>query len=382
MDLAGAAPGGSKMSKKSMKFMVAVSALVLLGGCASRPTVDDGRPLNNQLVADIRDFGTAATEVRPAIVRSAATADSGCDNQYELPFYTASSYGVDDADAKVAWMRVLGVNENLTVIAADPSSGLRAGDVVVEVDGYKSGNKIIMAEKLIDARDDGDPFVLTLGSGQKVTVTPIRLCRGHVLIAPPLDPALQRYHWTESVHPLELFHQRLTADEAQWIVLWTQGLSELGGARMKTYAFTVGALKWLTVAGLGFATSSAAASSRAAATSAGTSATGQVAATQLAGQAASLAAQSAANKASLSGVSHVAAGVFDRADKWAFDHMRELGMNPRAGLSLHVKLSKQGAAANAFLLDSERLNAMLALVASLPKEPRPADAARPIGQGR
>jgi hypothetical protein len=95
-----------------------------------------------------------------------------------------------------------------------------------------------------------------------------------------------------------------------------------------------------------------------------------------------MAAQSAANKASLSGVSHVAAGVFDRADKWAFDHMRELGMNPRAGLSLHVKLSKQGAAANAFLLDSERLNAMLALVAGLPKEPRPADAARPIDQGR
>jgi hypothetical protein len=382
MDLAGATPGGSKMSKESMKFVVAACALVMLSGCASRPTVDDGRPLDSRMVADIRDFGTAATEVRPAIVRSAATAGSGCDNQYELPFYTATSYGVDDADAKVAWMRVLGVNENLTVIAADPSSGLRAGDVVAEVDGYKSGNKLKMAEKLTEARDGGDPFVLTLGSGQKVSVTPIRLCRGHVLIAPPLDPTLQRYHWSESVHPLELFHQRLTADEAQWIVLWTQGLSELGGARMKTYAFTVGALKWLTVAGLGFATSSAAASSRAAGTSAGTSATGQVAATQLAGQAASLAAQSAANKASLSGVSHVAAGVFDRADKWAFDHMRELGMNPRAGLSLHVKLSKQGAAANAFLLDSKRLNAMLALVAGLPQPPRPAGSATPLDQGR
>jgi hypothetical protein len=382
MYLAGAIPGGSKMSKESMKFMAAACALLVLSGCATRPTVDDGRPLNSRMVADIRDFGTAATEVRPAIVRSAATADSGCDLQYELPFDAATSYGVDDADAKVAWMRVLGVNENLTVIAADPSSSLRAGDVVAEVDGYKSGNKLKMAQKLTEARDDGAPFVLTLGSGQKVTVTPIRLCRGHVLIAPPLDPSLQRYHWAESVHPLELFHQRLTADEAQWIVLWTQGLSELGGARMKTYAFTVGALKWITVAGLGFATSSAAASSRAAATSAGTSATGQVAATQLAGQAASLAAQSAANKASLSGVSHVAAGVFDRADKWAFDHMRELGMNPRAGLSLHVKLSKQGAAANAFLLDSERLNAMLALVAGLPKEPRPADAARPMDPGR
>jgi hypothetical protein len=77
-------------------------------------------------------------------------------------------------------------------------------------------------------------------------------------------------------------------------------------------------------------------------------------------------AQSAANRASLSGVSSVAAGVFDRADQWAFDNMRRLGMNPRAGLSLHEKLVAQGAAANAFLLDEKRLARMRALVAGLP----------------
>lgn len=99
---------------------------------------------------------------------------------------------------------------------------------------------------------------------------------------------------------------------------------------------------------------------------AGTSATGQIAATEIAGQAASLMAQSAANRASLSGVSRVAAGVFDRPDKWAFEHMRRLGMNPRAGLSLHRKLVAQGAASNAFLLDEKRFQAMQALVAGLP----------------
>jgi hypothetical protein len=188
-----------------------------------------------------------------------------------------------------------------------------------------------------------------------------------VLIASPLEPGLQRYHWTESVHPLEIFQSPLTADEAQWIVLWTQGLSERGGARMKSYAFVVGSIKWIATLGLGFVTSGAAASARGAAAAGGSSATGQVAATQLAGQAASLMAQSAADKASLTGVSHVAVGVFDRADEWAFDNMRRLGMNPRAGLSLHEKLVAHGAAANAFLLDQKRLTHMLALVATLPR---------------
>jgi hypothetical protein len=371
------------MSKGLLTAVTAACLLVCLAGCATNKlTVDDGRPLNSQLVSSMQDFGEAAVAVRPAIVRSAAMADSGCDNQYELPFDAMTTDGIGDADTKVAWARALGVDENLTIIAADEASGLRAGDIVAEVDGYKSRNKVAMAEHLVDARDRGEPFELTLGSGERLTVSPIRICRGHVMVAPPLDPALQRYHWTESIHPLELFHRRLTADEAEWIVLWTQGLSERGGARMKTYAYTVGAVKWLSVLGLGFATSSAAASSRAAAASAGTSATGQVAATQLAGQAASLMAQSAADKASLSGVSHVAVGVFDRADKWAFENMRRLGMNPRAGLSLHEKLVAQGAAANAFLLDEKRLARMRAMIAALPRESRTAAAVRPGRQRR
>lgn len=354
------------MLKGSPGAFIAAVFLVFLAGCATdKLTVDDGRALNSQLVASMQDFGEAAAEVRPAIVRSAAMADSGCDIQYELPFDAMTTDGIADADTKVAWARALGVDENLTVIAADRSSGLRPGEIVAEVDGYRSRNKVRMAEKLADARDRGEPFELILDSGERVTVTPIRLCRGHVLVAPPLDPALQRYHWRASVHPLALFRPPLTADEAEWIVLWTQGLSERGGARMKGYAFMVGSVKWLSVLGLGFATSSAAGSARASAASAGTSATGQVAATQVAGQAASLMAQSAANEASLSGVSGVAAGVFDRADQWAFEHMRQLGMNPRAGLELHEKLVAQGAAANAFLLDEKRLAKMRAMVAGL-----------------
>jgi len=355
-----------KEFKESLTVSLAAIFLATQAGCATKLTVDDGRPLDSRLVAEMQAYGEAVVAVRPAAVRSAAMADSGCDNQYELPFDVMTSYGIDDPDTRVAWARALGIDENLTVIAADRSSGLRAGDVLARIDGYESGNKLRMEDKLVEVRDRGEPFVLQLASGEQLSISPVRVCRGHVLVAPPLDPGLQRYHWAESVHPLEIFQVRLTPDEAEWIVLWTQGLSECGGARMKTYAFTVGAIKWLAVLGLGFATSGAAASARGAAAASGSSATGQVAATQLAGQAASLMAQSAANRASLSGVSSVAAGVFDRADQWAFDNMRRLGMNPRAGLSLHEKLVAQGAAANAFLLDEKRLAGMRALVAGLP----------------
>jgi hypothetical protein len=360
------------MKSSFTAFIVAIF-LASLAGCATKLTVDDGRALDSRLVAEMRAFAEAAVAVRPAIVRSSAMADSGCDKQYELPFDVVTSYGIDDVDTRVAWARALGIDENLTVIAADQASGLRGGDIIVRVDGYESGNKLKMERKLTEARDRGEPFALQLESGEQVSISPVSVCRGHVLIAPPLEPALQRYHWTESVHPLELFHGPLTTDEVQWIVLWTQGLSEEGGARMKTYAFMVGSVKWLTVLGLGFTVSSAAASARAASAAAGTSATGQVAAAHLAGQAASLMAQSAANKASLSGVSSVAAGVFDRADQWAFEHMQRLGMDPGAGLHLHEKLIAQGAAANAFLLDEKRLAGMRTRIAA---------AARPTARRR
>jgi hypothetical protein len=342
-------------------FIVAVF-LAALAGCATKLTVDDGRELDAQLLSDMHAYGAAARALRPAIVRSAALNDKECARQYELPFEALTSYGVDELDTRMAWARVLGVHENLTVIAADPSSGLHPGDVLARVDGYRSRNTQKMLTELLDARDRGTPFALTLASGRELTIAPVAVCRGHVLVAPPTAPALQSYHWIASMHPLEIFHRPLTPDEAEWIVLWTQGLSEEGGVRMKTYAFMMGGLKWLTVFALGAGTSSAVASTRGAAAAAGTSSAGQVAAVHLAGQAASLMAQSAANRAALSGISSVAAGVFEQADKWALDHMRTLGMNPRAGLALHQKLVARGAAANAFLFDEQRLAHMQRLL--------------------
>jgi hypothetical protein len=173
------------MATPSTTVFGAALALALTAGCATPPAVDDGRALDRALITRMQAFGEAAVALRPAIVRSAAAAGSGCEHQYELPFDVLTSYGVGDA------------------------------------------------------------------------------------------------------------------------------------------------------------------------------------AVRLAGQAASLMAQSAANRASLSGVSHVAAGVFGYADRWAFDAMRRLGRDPRAGLTLHGKLVAQGGADNAFLLDAPRLAALRALADGL-----------------
>jgi hypothetical protein len=202
-----------------------------------------------------------------------------------------------------------------------------------------------------------------------LTISPIEVCRGHVLFASPFQPAVQRYHWAYSVHPLQVFHRPLTRDEAQWIVLWTQGLSERGGARMKTYAFMVGGLKWIATFAIGAATSSAFAASRAAA-AVGSSAAGPVAVGELAGQAGKIVTGPAAESATRHGINHIAAGVFYRADEWAFEHMLQLGMNPRAGLTLHEKLLGQGAEANAFVFNDERLANMRKLFDRLPEAPR------------
>lgn len=353
--------------KGSISALIAAIFPALLAGCGTpRLTVDDGRALDPRLLLEMKSYGAAAAAVRPAIVRSAALGDTGCSTQYELPFEVMTSYGAESREAKIAWARTLGVNEDLRVIAADRSSSLRPGDIVTHVDGYKSRNTLKMMERLVEARDNGEPFELKLASGRKVNVSPFEICRGHVVLASPFEPAVQQYHWTQTVHPLEIFHQPITADEAEWIVLWTQGLSEQGGARMKTYAFMVGGLRWVAVLALGAAASSAVASSRGGAAAAGSSSAGEVAGAQAAGKAASMVASSAANRASLSGINRIAAGVFDRADAWAFEKMRKLGMNPRAGMTLHIKLAAQGAAGNAFVFDDERMLQMRALLDTLP----------------
>ena len=91
--------------------------------------------------------------------------------------------------------------------------------------------------ELADLRDSGRAFNLKLFSGKVVPVRPVKLCRGYARLAPPASPMAQDYHWLLNVHPLQVAHGELTEDEALWLVLWGQGVSEEGGARMKTYAY-------------------------------------------------------------------------------------------------------------------------------------------------
>jgi hypothetical protein len=356
--------------KSIPKAACAAIFLAVSTGCASpKLTVDDGRKLDEKLLVEMKIYGTGAAAIRPAIIKTVALNDKNCSSQFELPFEVLTSYGLKD-DVKVAWVRSLGVNENLSVIATDGSVNLSVGDVVTEVAGYNNPNTPKMLDKLMELRESGRPFRLKLASGKELSITPVTVCRGHVLVAPPFAAATQTYHWTAVVHPQEVFRQPLTPDEAAWVVLWTQGLSEEGGARMKTYSYFVGTVKWVGIAASVVTGGAALAAGGATAAEAAAESAGGL----LAGKAAAVATDAAVSKGSLSGINGIAGGVFDKADKWAFENIKKLGMNPRAGLTLHEKMVQAGSVGNAFALDAGRLAKMKALVAKLPQEPHAAQA--------
>ena len=220
-------------------WAVALMAL-FLGACSTvKYTVDDGRKVNETLLANLRALGHGERALRPAIARSAALNDPDCSRQWELPISVATSFEWDEDD-RVAWVRALGVDERLTVVAAAPDAGLAVGDKIVEIQGYKKKDSNKMLAELASLRDDGDPFKVMTAAGKTITLKPFQVCRGYTRLAPPVTPGYQDFHWLMSVHPLDIFRPQITPDEALWMVLWTQGLSEEGGARIGRIGVGVG----------------------------------------------------------------------------------------------------------------------------------------------
>lgn len=370
-----------------MTRLLLIVLIALLTGCASGPkyTVDDGRKVNETLLAGMRAYGAGERLIRPAIARSAALQDKECDKQWELPFAVATSAGWDEND-RVAWVRALQVDERLTVIAVTQDSPLTVGARLNQIAGQTSDDGEKLLEWLAEARDEGKPFQVGTAAGKAVQIKPFQVCRGYTRFAPPNTPQTQDYHWLLSLHPLEVIDAEPTPDEALWAVLWTQGLSEEGGARMKTYHYAIkiaGTLYNLATLASGVKAAALAAD---AALSAAKSAAANVASDflrqQLIEQGRALAAQkireglvdaaqnltrqqvlnvmqaAAANRGSLSGISRIAATTFERADAWAFSRMAALGAPPLAGFTLHQKLVERSLASNALLFDADRLSAL------------------------
>ncbi|MCV2351338.1 hypothetical protein [Paucibacter sp. Y2R2-4] len=369
-----------------MKSLLSLLLCLLLAACAApKYTVDDGRKVDETLLANIRHYGAGEQSLRPAIVRSAGLKDPECDRQWELPFAVATSYGWAEND-RVAWVRGLQVDERLTVVAAAPNSPLNLGEKLQAVAGQKEEDSEKMLAKLAERRDEGKPFFVTLSNGAQRAVTPFEVCRGYTRLAPPNTPEMQDYHWLLSLHSLEYSQIQPSEDEALWAVLWSQGLSEEGGARMKTYHYgskIVGTLYNLVTLATGLRGAALAAEAAiTAAKQAAQTVASEIIKQQLIEQGKALAAQkmreglidaareltkqqvmnglqaAAVNRSSLSGVARIGATVFDRADQWAFERIEKLGGNPLAGFSLHQKMLERSLSGNAFALDMERLESL------------------------
>jgi len=378
-----------------MRVWAVLLGLVLtlgLTGCASRGQVaDDGRPLDPNLLASFQLYGQGERALRPALERSAQLAASNkleCEKQWELPFAVATAAG-SDGDDRAAWMRTLNVDDRLTVIASTETGPLAIGDRIVRVGRLNSDKSLELLEALGAAREAGEVFDVQLASGRRVPIKPFPVCRGYTRLAPPTAPKVQDYHWLMSIHPLELPQSAPTSDEVLWAVVWTQGLSEEGGARMKTYhyALKIGSTLfqiYSLASGLTIAAEAANTVMKEAGKKAASMAV-DFAREQLIKQGKELAAQkireglqdaagkitrgqamamlqaSAANRGSLGGIGMIAATAWERADAWAFARMQELGADPLAGLRLHQKMVERELPGNAFALDADRLQALTQL---------------------
>lgn len=381
----------------SFKFRQAIFSLgslficALAAGCAAPAyTTDDGSPVDEKLLTNIRLYGKGEQILRPSIVKSAQLKDKDCDKQWELPFVVATSYKLPHME-KIAWVRGLQVDERLSVVAATDDSGLQAGDKIQAING-RDRDPDDMLSDLLDLRDWGREFEIALSTGRKVKVTPIEVCRGHVQITKPDKPDDQDYHWLQSTHPMSIFNQEITPDEAMWMVLWTQGLSEEAGLRMKTYHYGMKLLKTtITIASIASGVGAAASAAQAAAANVAATEAGKAAAQAAGKEVAKYAADQVADsirqkmieaavkeigkaaaqdialsavasagifKSNLTGVSWVAGTGFYMADKWALDRMEKLGADPLAAYTLHYKLASHAQADNAFVFDEERLENM------------------------
>ncbi len=350
------------------RILTLLIACLLVTCAAPQYTVDDGHSFDAALLERMRTYGQGVQAISPATVRSARLQDADCEKQWELPFSVATSFGAS-VDQRMAWVRALNVDERLTVIAASKASPLQPGDKIVKVGAFDIAATDKLLQLLEKLRDDGFPFDVQLSNRKTLSIVPFRVCRGYARFAPPGNPNLQSFHWQRIVFPLEVARAGLNPDQALWMVLWAQGVSEEGGARMKTYHYGTGMLGTLFTLASGIQSASVASNEglSVAKFAASSVATGMLK-NQLADQAASSAQKrqrikdamqrAAANRSSLTGIDWAASTVFEEADEWAYLRLDRLNANPLAGFSLHQKLVEQDATSNLLVFDPKRLKAL------------------------
>lgn len=365
-----------------------MTIVTLLSACSTPRVVDDGRFIDSAAISQARDFGHNLQEIRIGSLRSSALAQAAdpqatsltaasplrspltpiCDTySYHLPFLPLTALIADSDDTRIALLRALGVNETLKVLWSQ-SPAVPIGSVIEEVDGTRGhGMKLLTEINLLTL--NGKPVPLALKDGKKVTIHPVKTCRGVTIPAPPGGSSEETtVHWTSAIVGRAVMQSLRSAEEWLYLVLWEQGYSEEGATAMRTVEIStalvgLAGMSALTVAGVGAAGASAA---NAAATAATSRAVLAAAAQATLTTAAARAAAGAIATGTGNALSRYAGSTqYDKADAWAAKALCALGGDPATGLRVHQQLSAQNIEAGPFRLDADRLKALEAVIAKL-----------------
>lgn len=376
-----------------MKKTLIATMMALVMGSAHAGWFSSDETMSDQDKADygvmVKSWVSGHQGLLIARKESSKVLDDSCTKQWNLPVVVAASKLPGRNETKEGiWKTVADVeNDNLTVIAALPETGLKAGDKLVKPendDSAAAGYRRLRMKWGFMKDDDGTPFEVVTDKGVKSRIEPYQTCKGRSL-PELLDNKLNTTQMASErvFEPVETFVVDMTPEEYEWMTLWTEGFSAEATSRLEL--FKLGKLA------VGLAMSNTVSSAASGTINSATSAVKNVAqdaAKEAASSASKAAAQEIARQAMaqakgmiqdavtkvvatrVAGIvakkavgyaydpmwNAVAETAFDDADAWAFKKMKALGMDPKAALTLSAKLSEAGVKTH-FVMDENRLAA-------------------------
>ncbi len=286
-----------------------IAPLFALVACASpnlTPVVDDGRRVDPAREELARTSMQTFWDLLDPTYASRALVETGC-TRMRRPLVLPMSllYIADETDRLLA-SRHFALDTQVRIAWAPPDLGLQHGAILAAVGGKTDP---VEMQNLLAS---GQATRLQTVSGKVVDVAPYEICEGLVDTPTATQPDDAIHTTAFHRYRLELWKGGMSKEERLWVVVWSQGLSFVTGARQRAAQLMAAASM------VGFVVQ-----------------------------------HRAANYAAKTG--------YAEADAWAVAAMRRLGHDPSAGLRLHGRLVARGVNGTPFVLNPERLAALTLL---------------------